>query len=646
MRVDVKKYLFVGLTEDKIRFFEEAQALGVVQFIIQSPLQNGTLPLYVAALKVLRGQTPVEQEEPSSLANAPSIAQQVLDAQQEIEKAEAALRALALERARISIFGDFSLEDLAYLYGHKRIVQFFCGKKGKKEDFQETPTLLYVGTDHGLDYFVSIAAAPMVYAGLIEMKIEVPLNGLQKQALEAHKRREEGEAKLRYLMRYNRLLHEAMGVAIDQAALHSAVKGASPLVEGKVFTATGWVPNTQQQAVRLLAHKLGVHEEEIAIEPEDQLPTCLENRGMARIGEDLVAIYDTPSTTDKDPSLWVLCWFLFFFACILGDGGYGAVFFGLALYLRYKNPHIEGLKKRMLTLFTLLCVCCMGWGFMISSFFGTSPAAGHFTREVSLVTYLAAKKASYYRDLEGPTYKEWVKEYPLIRGADKGRQMLALGYKEVKGEREYGLLATLSDQILLELSLLVGIVHLFCGLARYARRSWSYWGWMVFLIGGYLYFPTYVGAPTFVNYLFHVPFEQAGHVGLQLLLVGMSGAFIASIIQNGLLGLTEVMNLIQVFADVLSYLRLYALGLSGAILAGTINQMAASMPFVLAVLLLIIGHAINMLLGVMGGVIHGLRLNFLEWYHYAFHGGGRPFRPLKRLHTTQFTYGSNNESEL
>ena len=87
--------------------------------------------------------------------------------------------------------------------------------------------------------------------------------------------------------------------------------------------------------------------------------------------------------------------------------------------------------------------------------------------------------------------------------------------------------------------------------------------------------------------------------------------------------------MIPVFADVLSYLRLYALGLSGAILANTVNELADLLPFELAVLFLLIGHATTMLLGVQGGVIHGLRLNFLEWYHYSFEGGGKEFRPLE-----------------
>jgi V/A-type H+-transporting ATPase subunit I len=61
------------------------------------------------------------------------------------------------------------------------------------------------------------------------------------------------------------------------------------------------------------------------------------------------------------------------------------------------------------------------------------------------------------------------------------------------------------------------------------------------------------------------------------------------------------------------------------------TDLAAGMNFVLGFGLLLIAHIVNLTLGIMGGVIHGLRLNFLEWYHYSFEGGGKRFNPLKKI---------------
>ena len=112
-------------------------------------------------------------------------------------------------------------------------------------------------------------------------------------------------------------------------------------------------------------------------------------------------------------------------------------------------------------------------------------------------------------------------------------------------------------------------------------------------------------------------------------MVGIALAMILSIIQHRLKGMLEFTVVIQIFCDILSYLRLYALGLAGMMMAITFNDMAHMAGVVFGTLIIIVGHTINMGMGIMGGVIHGLRLNFLEWYHYSFEGGGRRFKPLK-----------------
>ncbi|NGX46301.1 MAG: hypothetical protein K940chlam2_01490, partial [Chlamydiae bacterium] len=100
-------------------------------------------------------------------------------------------------------------------------------------------------------------------------------------------------------------------------------------------------------------------------------------------------------------------------------------------------------------------------------------------------------------------------------------------------------------------------------------------------------------------------------------------------------GMGEIVQLIQVFADVLSYLRLYALALASTIMARTFNEMGLGIGLVFGAAVILVGHTINILLGTMGGVIHGLRLNFIEWYHYCFEGEGKLFNPLRKLKTTQ-----------
>ena len=106
---------------------------------------------------------------------------------------------------------------------------------------------------------------------------------------------------------------------------------------------------------------------------------------------------------------------------------------------------------------------------------------------------------------------------------------------------------------------------------------------------------------------------------------------------GGLLSGARVVNL---FSDVLSYMRLFALGLAAASLAGTINMLAEqvrhAVPGVgvlVAIAVLLIGHAVNMGLGIVAGTVHGLRLNVIEFFNWGLKGEGRPFRPFRKEET-------------
>jgi V/A-type H+-transporting ATPase subunit I len=636
MRVDVKKFLFIGIKEERGAFFEQAQRLGLIDFI-DAPADASAHKLepsrHADAIKILRGMPPEEQLEIADLSPAAQIADAILRYKKELDLIEEKIRVTRLEIGRIAVFGHFDLNEIQDLRERgRRIIQFYCGKKGVRERVSGQQYLIYIDSDHGLDYFAGIHSTQTSYDGLVDMKLDRTLDLLQQDLIAAHDEKQRLEKALHAMAVYSQYLHRAFYAELNHNELKRAEGKARPVLEGSLFAATGWAPANRIDSLRTLARDLAVHMEEVAPATNEMAPTCLENENLGRLGEDLVGIYDTPSNTDKDPSIFVLFSFLLFFSIIVGDGGYGSVYLGLALYIRHKYPLLKGAKKRLLNLFTLLCVGCIGWGLLSSSFFGIEVSPDNPIRKVSLVTFLAEKKAEYHAVEKDGTFQKWVKQYPTLHEAQEGQNLIFLGYTENNGVRNYGLLATLTDQILLELALVIGVIHILLGLVRYLPRNPPYIGWIIFLAGSLLYFPSYLQAPSFINYWWGLPLDRGGAIGLQLIAVGIPLAIVLAVIKKGVLGLTEAMNLIQVFGDVLSYLRLYALGLSGSIVSATINDVAALLPFLLAIALIAIGHLVNMLLGIMGGVIHGLRLNFLEWYHYSFEGGGKTFKPLEIKH--------------
>lgn len=635
MRIDVKKFLFIGHEEDKENFFENAQEAGIVHFINTSAVSLKDIPPEVqhvtAAIKVLRGLPPREQEENFALLDSDSLSEKILNLQHENEKVQEELRVLNLEKSRIEIFGNFSLEDVAYVEreGHRKI-QFFCARPNLFQETEQPEELVYVGSDHGLDYYVAINPTPVVYEKMIEIKIERPLGMVNKRIKEAEREHLALERELKQYAKYNDFLHAALIDKLNYYNLNSAQNYVQYAMDGAIFAVEGWVPGNKVSQLETLVEPKHIYCEEIAVEPTDAVPTYLENTGFHKLGEDLVHIYDTPSASDTDPSAWVLFCFTLFFAFIIQDAGYGLIFLALALFLRYKYPHLKGTAKRVLSLFTVLSVGCIIWGVLMSSYFGIQIDPNNPLRKLSLIQWLAEKRAAYSMNHHDETYQSWIEKYPALANVTDPHELVSYIPPNAP---EHGppILNRLTDNVMFELALFIGIVHLMISFLRYSRRHWQNFGWVAFLLGAYLYFPYYLNVPSLLNTVGGIDLVQGGKFGLQLMIGGILFAWIGSIVIHGWSGVFEVMTVIQVFADTLSYLRLYALGLAGAIVAATINEIVGGMPLIIGILLILLSHAVNIVLAVMSGVIHGLRLNFLEWYHYSFEGGGKLFSPLKLL---------------
>jgi len=412
--------------------------------------------------------------------------------------------------------------------------------------------------------------------------------------------------------------------------LYDAQSYVQAALGGSIFAVEGWVPESKLSTLDLLVERFNVYVEEIEIEPEDVKPTYLENEGLSRLGEDLVDIYDTPSSTDKDPSNWVLYSFALFFAFIIGDAGYGFLYLLLALYLRYKFNDAKGEKKRFINLFVFLSTACVIWGTLLTSFFGMQIDYNNPIRKVSMGQWLAKKRMAYDIAQKDQAYMEIIKKYPELTNETDPNKFLAF-VPPSNPEKGNVILSQLVDNSLFELALFIGVIHLILSLLRYSLRTWANIGWAIFLLGGYLHFSANLNLPSFMNTLFGIDLVAGGKFGLLLIWAGIGSASVLSIIQNGWVGVFEPMNLIQIFADALSYLRLYALALAGAIVASTANGIAAEIPTFFAIFLIVGSHLINIILSTMSGIIHGLRLNYLEWYRWSFEGGGKQFKPLKLL---------------
>lgn len=645
MIIKLKKFLLFGIQNEIDRFFKKAQKQGFLEFISKestSKLDSKEVDDLQRALKILQKEP---QSTPSSEKINPEItAESIVEINTEIQKLTTEIRKLENEINRILPLGDFSIEDLQTIKEESGYnFQFFCRKTEKKSHANGDNTILapleapfpqeliYLSTEYDLDYFLLIAKERAIFPSFIEMEVSRSLGNLRNDLAEAKKKLKELELQLKSYAKFLPNLQNALKKHLNTHHLAEAKKSVSFPINQPIFVVQAWIPSNKLAHLKKMLEPFDIAFEEIGIEKGDRVPTCFENKGFSRIGEDLVSVYDIPDPSDKDPSFWVFFFFAVFYAVIVGDGGYGFIYLALFLGLHFGIKQKTSALKRITKLVGVLSFTCITWGVLTASYFGLNLSQESTFRKISMIQVLADKKAEYHLSQKDDVYDEWVKNFPQVKSTDTPTEFFSKTTKIKDGRSSFESLDEFYNNVLLEVSLLFGIIHIGLGLIRYFKRSWAGIGWVLFMIGGYLFFPFMVNATTMVNYLNIIDKSTAYSIGPYILYGGIILAVALGFIQHRLSGLSEIMNVIQVFADVLSYLRLYALGLASMIMAGTFNMLASDKNIIIAFFILLAGHAVNIVLGIMGGVIHSLRLNFLEWYHWCFEGEGKLFNPLRKI---------------
>jgi len=631
--VDLHKYLIYGNKNEMDQFFYLAQRAGFLEFIDFSRKRTSELPAivktFLAAIKIAKHYPTHPHEAPTDPID--EIAENIVTMREEQEVFLEEERILLSEIARIAAFGNFSRNDLILLEKEtKRVFQFFCMKSEIAAEMTLPAELIFVGTEYDLDYFCSINKEHVQYPKMIEILIDHPVGELKIKLKHVREEIAKLEGEIKFFANSLFALQKGCTEHLDTHFLQKAKANASMNLGDSLFAIEAWVPATRKKSLLGLVSTMNVEYEEILIEKTDQIPTHIENKGSAKVGEDLLHIFDTPAHTDKDPSLWILIFFALFFSMIVSDAGYGLIFLAFSLFLKFKFPKLQGTKRRIVKLSIILSSCSIFWGVFTSSYFGLLISPASDLQKISVLNYLAEKKADYVIQHKDDIYETVIDTYPNAASATSGKELLMDASKKTKEGMTYPVFEEFSNNILMEFSFLIGIVHIGLSFCRYMRRNYAGIGWIIFMIGGYLYFPSIIQATTIVNFTGLIAKSTAYYWGIRLIIAGVSIAFILAFIKKRFGAFGELMHGVQVFADVLSYLRLYALALGGMVMAHTFNDALGVDPgFIFTVLIVFMGHVTNIAVALMGSVVHGLRLNFLEWFRYSFEGGGRLFNPLK-----------------
>ena len=479
----------------------------------------------------------------------------------------------------LAAWGDFEFPSVEELGGHR--LWFYTVPHHLMRDVANTRRRWQVThKDQRYCYVVAVSAeepddmpVPRLHTGAVSRP------RLIEELEEIESGLEEVEAERIALTRWCTLFARALDGLEDKAARAQAA--AQTAVADPVYALQAWVPRNRMEELQAFAASHTLALQAAPPEPAEQPPTLFHNAAPLRAGEDLVAFYMTPSYWLWDPSSLVFASFALFFAMIVADAGYAALLAGVVLLYR-KRLALSATGRRWRVMLSVLAGATAVYGVLAGSYFGITPPPG---------------------SLPGRLH------------------VLDLG----------------DFQVMMALSVIIGSAHIACANLMDALRH-PRWpqrlpplGWACAVLGG---LAAWGGMQLASEGLTN---GGIGLMGLGLLGVAGFSGYGEKPLQRIFTGLTALTGVSGAFGDVLSYLRLFALGLASASLAVAFNDMAAgvreAMPglgFLFALLILVLGHGLNFLLSVSSGFIHGLRLNVIEFFKWGVKDEGNPYRPFEK----------------
>jgi V/A-type H+/Na+-transporting ATPase subunit I len=597
--VAMRKVTLCGPVLDKEAVIEDLQRLGCVHLVPLAPLSKApeTLPPAhaVDAYKALRYLADVRDKrrqvtDPRGF-DMQRVVAEVLENRRLVRETEDLRDALHERCEALKPWGDFRLpapEDLNGLRLWFYIVPVTAMVQVRALDLpwqvvHRDNRFAYVAVISEEEPPADALPIPRTHTGalsLSEVRRRLDAVEIELEELLAHRQA---------LTRWCLLIARNLARAEDRAArLHAA---SQTLDRDGLFALQGWLPIADQECIEAFAarHRVALLMDDPAT--DDRPPTLLENPPALAGGQDLVDFYQTPGYRAWDPSIVVFLSFTLFFAMILSDAGYASVF-ALVLLAGWRRLGASPLGRRLRVLAVALVGAALVWGILAGSYFGMTPPEGSLP---------AALRLFDINDFE----------------------------------------------TMMRLSVGIGVVHIAIANASMARQLWGTprasvaLAWIAVLLGGFLLWlgETGLGRPL-------------SWVGIAAVVAGLAAVFWFAgarpvrrpldALLWGLAGLRALTDVTKAFGDVLSYLRLFALGLASTSLALTFNdlaqQAAAAYPglgLLLALLILVVGHLLNLALSLMSGVVHGLRLNFIEFYNWGLSEEGYPFKAFARREETQ-----------
>lgn len=617
MILNMKKLTFLVTNKEYDKFICDIRDLGAVHIdMLQQGATSDELTSalaladrYKAAIKALdfaqESYTPKQQytAKPANANEGVSLVKQVEKLVAEENDIKHQLDAVEKDINLMEPWGEFSWETIRTLEKSGYVPYFYCvGTKQYKAEWAEKFYATAVNELNKKTYFVAFSneGDPDITAERLYLP-EKSLSELRKKDKSLNEQLEEVRENLLRINAESRASILAGQIAADNDIALSKVHLSNESIAGdQVKLMIGWCLEENAPQIVDYLDKTGIYYELEDPAFEDEVPVKIKNDKFSSLFEPILRLYSLPNYNDIDPTIFFAPFFMLFFGLCMGDGGYGLLILGVGLYLMFKGSESVKSYGQLATCLGAMTMIC---GLATGTVFG-----------INLTEQSWAFLAPY-------------KKYML---SDSGCGPI-FGYSPM-----------------MVLSVIIGLVQVLIGMTLKACKSWKNYGfayaigtfsWIVLIITALIM----LAVPEDMVAVKYALYAVLGVCSVGIFLYNSPGAYknpVLGPLMNIGSGLWATYGMITgLLGDLLSYIRLFALGLTGGILGFVFNSLAfditREMPVVvkwpLLLIILLFGHGLTFALSMISAFVHPMRLTFVEFFKNAdYAGGGKEFTPFEK----------------
>jgi len=573
----------------------------------------------------------------------------------ETEEIGRRLELLRPEADRAKPWGEFNLNTLKKLKESSWSLSLFvCPEKRFQEKWEEDFVLEIISRDRGKLYFAVIHRedeAPDIEADQEKIPEKTAGSVIEEISL-CEKKIEEIESTIKdntpvWLASLNRGTDDA----ISRIEYSGTAEQADKYAEDNLYVLEGWVPLSEEKEIDKVLQETDCYSYVSEPDANEKIPVILKNNRFATLFEPISKLFALPDYRELDLTPFFAPFFMLFFGFCLGDAGYGLFFIVAGFFIKKR---VKPEYRPVISLAQYFGVAAILFGLISGTFFGINLIdSGYTITENSVVQMkkegVPARIIYQFSQIKGETFKtkqSFTSEAVKILGEDGFSEYRRTILKSAESNLPFlnYLRHYMLDPInMFYLAIIIGGFQIIFGMILKIINT--------IRLRGFKYSIPTIGWVMLAFTI--VIFKGGGAVNL-INETQLKPLFIGLIVVSGVLiflfnspdlniflrvgkGVWDSYNIITgVFGDLLSYIRLFALGISSSILGFVFNQISSQMlsvPYVgwlLFLLLLVVGHTMNIAIATLGSFVHPMRLTFVEFYKNAgFTGGGIKYKPFK-----------------